>query len=183
MKKGLCFFLFLVSLPLMASEIPGHTIALDLGWTTEGFFNEGAGAGILIDLKLSPHFFARLRHGVIETDKTVVGKRVGNYVSALLIGSTPFATSHNWLEGFFVATGGGYDQIITADPTSGSVADHFLLPFWDISLGYRFTIGRVIIEPYVSILLPFTDPQRNKTGIALYTRHVDLEGLSLGILF
>lgn len=184
MKKLFLFLLFSLSLPLFGeTSIPNHTIAIDLSWTTEGLVNEGMGWGMLVDFSLSSNFFARLRHGVVETAKTAVGKRVGNYVSSLLVGYKPWGYSPKWPRGFFLATGFGYDQVITADPSTGAVSDHFLLPFVDISLGYRLTIGRIVIEPAVSILLPFVDPERSKTGIAMYTRHVDLEGLSIGILF
>ncbi|MFN4216544.1 MAG: hypothetical protein ACK4HQ_03985 [Brevinematales bacterium] len=184
MKKHLLFLFSLLAIPLSAkSPISAHTIAIDLSWTTEGLVNEGIGWGMLIDFSLHPNFFVRLRHGVVETEKIAIEKRVANYVFSSLIGYKPWEHTKEWFRGFFIATGFGYDQVITTDPFSGSVADHFLLPFVDISTGYRFVIGRIIIEPSVSILLPLVEPERSKTGIALYTRHVDLEGLSIGILF
>ncbi|MCX7883034.1 MAG: hypothetical protein N2314_07415 [Brevinematales bacterium] len=183
MRKLLLFCLFFPASFLANTNVAGHCLAVDLGWTTEGIVNQGIGWGILLDLSFSPHLYARLRHGVVETDKAIVGKRVGNYVSSLLVGYRPWGDSRAWFSGIYIATGFGYDQVITADPVSGAVADHFLLPFADFSLGYRFLIGRVVIEPYVSILLPFVEPERSKTGIAMYTRHVDLEGISIGILF
>ncbi|URA10209.1 hypothetical protein [Thermospira aquatica] len=185
MKKKILFgiLFILATTGWTQTSTQNNLIAIDLGWTTEGFFNEGVGWGMLIDIELYPVFSARLRHGVVETSKTAVGKRVGNYVSSLLFVYRPWALHQKWFQGWFVATGFGYDQVITAEPTTGEVSDHFLLPFVDFSLGYRFTFGRIVIEPYVSILLPFVDPDRSKTGIAMYTHHVDLEGISLGITF
>lgn len=186
------FFVLLVNLlipffflpPLWADEKPMNTIiAVDTAWTIEGLVNQGIGWGMYIDYRLWSFLSARLRHGVVETDKSAIGKRVDNYVSSFLLLYYPWGDKQDWLRGITLGGGFGYDHVVTTDPHSGVVAESFLLPFFDFSLCYQWRIGRFIIEPCISILLPLVDPVRSKTGIAMYNAHVDLEGISLGILF
>ena len=158
MRRAIFLSLFLVTTLCFAeTNSLQHLIAIDTSWTLEGLENEGMGWGMLLEYQLFPNWGARLRHAVVETAKQAVGKRVVNTVSSLLVVFRPWATQNNWLQGWGLGTGFGYDEVLTSDLVSGAVADSFLLPF--------------------------VDPNRSKTGIAMYTAHVDLEGITIGILF
>jgi len=175
------FFVFLFSFGVAQDLRMKNAFGIDLGWSTEGFSNEGYGYGFVFERELFSFLSFKLRHGVVETWKQAVGYRVSSFVYSFLLSYNVF---NKGLEGFSLSLGYGYDKVIVSDKESSETRYNFLVNFVDIMASYKFFVWeRFLVDPYVEFMFPLGQLNREKTGIAMSTSYVNIIGINLGFGF